>query len=288
MTDLVSVDWDEERLLALAAAAESRSEHPLGEAVVRHAGERGVVPPSVEGFQAAVGHGVTATVDRPVGGGRQRSSHEGAWGRRVRSPGRRRAARARGQDRGLRGGRRPSGRGARDRRHDQAGAADAVGELRQLGLEVAMVTGDNRRTAEAIARQAGIDRVLAEVLPDRKAERSRSFRPEAGVWRWWATGSTTHRRSPGRCRHRHRDRNGHRDGGFGPDPLSGDLRGVPKALELSRRTMRTIKQNLVRSVRLQRDAASPWPPACSTRSGECCSTRFSPRPRWLPPPSRSC
>ncbi len=214
VTDIVAAHGDADALLALAVAAEFRSEHPLGEAIVRHARERGIEPPSAEGFQAAVGHGVTGTVD----------------GRRV-MVGSARHMRELGID--------PSMLQADAERLEEDGktavyvdvgdepvgviaiadtikpeAAEAVAELERLGLEVAMMTGDNRRTAEAIGRQAGIGRVLAEVLPERKAEEIRRLggRPQGG------DGGRRHQRRPsarpGGRRHRDRDRDGHSDGGL--------------------------------------------------------------------------
>jgi Cu+-exporting ATPase len=246
VTDVVPTRGEAKDLLVLAAAAESRSEHPLGESIVRHARERGRDLPSVEDFRAAVGHGVTATVGgrrvvvgsarhmrelgidaTPLGGDAERLEEEGKTAVYVAVEG------------------------------EVAGviaiadtikpeAAEAVAELERLGLEVAMVTGDNRRTAEAIARRASIDRVLAEILPEHKAGEIKRLQQEGRRVAMVGDGIND---APALAQ---------ADVGIaigtGTDIameasdltlMSGDLRGVPKSLELSRQTMRTIKQNLV-------------------------------------------
>jgi len=246
VTDVLPARGEAAQLLALAAAAESRSEHPLGEAVVRHAGDRGVDLPHVEDFRAAVGHGITAAVG----------------GTRV-AVGSVRHMRDLGIDTAL--------LHADAERLEEQGktvvfvavageaagviaiadtikpeAAEAVAELQRLGLEVAMVTGDNRRTAEAIARQAGIDRVLAEVLPEHKAEEVRRLQQQGRRVAMVGDGIND---APALAQ---------ADVGIaigtGTDIameasdmtlMAGDLRGVPRALSLSGQTMRTIKQNLV-------------------------------------------
>ena len=246
VTDVVTSSLDAEVLLALAAGAESRSEHPLGEAVVRHSREQGVDVPAVDEFQASVGHGVTASVggqqvsigsarhleDSGIGverleGDAERLEEEGKTAVYVAVDGTAAGVIA------IADTLRPE-------------APDAVAELKRLGLEVAMVTGDNRRTAEAIARQAGIDRVLAQVLPDRKASEVQRLQSEGRRVAMVGDGIND---APALAQ---------ADVGVaigtGTDIameasdltlISGDLRGVAAALSLSRQTMRNIKQNLV-------------------------------------------
>jgi Cu+-exporting ATPase len=162
-------------ILQLAAAAEANSEHPLGEAIMRAAREQGVEIPSTEGFNSLPGRGVEARVSgrtillgnrklmaergADLGGLAQQAEALEQNGKTVMF-----LALAAGEHR-------PALAGlvaVADTLKEYS--AEAIQRLHQLGIEVAMLTGDNRRTAEAIARQVGIDRVLAEVLPQDKAE----------------------------------------------------------------------------------------------------------------------
>lgn len=236
----------DEHVLAVAAAAESRSEHPLGAAIVRDAAERGLEVGEAAGFQAAVGHGVTATLDRrPVAVGSARHLDElgidlvglANDARRLEEEGNTVVYVAAGDEAvgviAVADTLKPEAR-------------QAVAELKRLGLDVAMLTGDNRRTAAAIAAQAGIDRVLAEVLPDAKVGEVRRLQDQGQRVAMVGDGIND---APALA---------HADVGIaigtGTDIameasdmtiISGDLRQVAAAIELSRQTMRTIQQNLV-------------------------------------------
>ncbi|MEJ7695861.1 MAG: heavy metal translocating P-type ATPase [Candidatus Limnocylindrales bacterium] len=181
VTDIVRADGApaEDELLRLVAAAERGSEHPLGEAIVRFArDERGETLSDATTFEAVAGEGIAAVVD----------------GRQV-LVGRPAFLEARGMDPGsLRvaaeelaaGGKTPvfaavDGRAAAViaiADTVKAGSVEAVAELHRLGLHVVMLTGDNETTAKAIARQVGVDRVLADVRPDEKAAQVRKLQGE--------------------------------------------------------------------------------------------------------------
>jgi P-type Cu2+ transporter len=161
----------EEEALRIAAAVERDSEHPIARAVVRTARERGVAIPAATGFEAIAGHGVRARVDGrewrvggpnllrrdgiEIGPGLARFAEERAAGGQaviyLAGEGRAAAAFA------IADAVRPESR-------------EAVASLTAMGIEVVMLTGDARAVAEGVARELGITRVHAEVLPDRKAE----------------------------------------------------------------------------------------------------------------------
>jgi Cu2+-exporting ATPase len=172
VTDVVAADGvDPEELLSLVAAVERESEHPLAEAIVRYADTRGLPRRSAERFENVPGHGALAQIAsrRVVVGNRRLLEREGialdglAARRDSIAAGGRTAVLVAidGEPAGLIGI-------ADAPRETSAAAVDA---LHELGVDVVMLTGDNRATAERIARQLGIDTVIAEVLPGDKAAR---------------------------------------------------------------------------------------------------------------------
>lgn len=162
-------EGSDDQLLRLGAITEKNSEHPLGEAIVRGAEERGLVLADPESFNSIPGHGVEADVEgQPVLLGNRKLMRERgvdfgslmSQAERLESEGKTvMFVAVSGQAAGL--------IAVADTLKEYS--AEAIRRLHKLGIEVAMITGDNRRTAEAIARQVGIDRVLAEVLPQDKA-----------------------------------------------------------------------------------------------------------------------
>ena len=248
LTDLrVRGAFAEEAVLALAAAVEKRSEHPIGEAIVRAAREEhGLRLGAPTGFEAIAGHGVTAQVEEKqvaIGAARymERLGIEVA-------PDAREEARAFAGE-----GKTPLFVAVEGRLAAVLAVADPIKEttpaavhaLQDLGLQVAMITGDAQGTAEAIGHQLGIDEVQAEVLPDEKVQAVRRLQ-EAG--RSVAFAGDGINDAPALTQ---------ADVGLaigtGTDVAieagdivltSGDLRGIPNALALSKATLRNIKQNL--------------------------------------------
>ncbi|MDB4947689.1 MAG: copper-translocating P-type ATPase [Gemmatimonadetes bacterium] len=246
LTDVLPADGGSaDDLLRLAASAESGSEHPLGEAVVRGAGERGLVLVDATEFDAVAGHGVRATVGgRGVLLGNARLMREhgidvAPWNAR---------AEALADD-----GKTPVFAAVDGALAGMLAVADtprpeaaqAVAALRAMGMEIVMLTGDGRRTAEAVARRVGIDRVLAEVLPDGKAAEIRRLQGEGRKVGMVGDGIND---APALAQ---------ADVGIaigtGTDVamaaaditlIRGDLRGVATAVALSRATLRTVRQNL--------------------------------------------
>ncbi len=179
--ELVPVDTDEDDLLRLASAAEARSEHPLAQAIVDEAFERRLDVPTVDGFHSFTGRGVAASID-----GRRILVGRPAWlateGVDLTSLADRVSAL---EERGwtvvaVAAGSESLGLIALgdELRVD---AVQAVSAMHAVGLVPVMVTGDNRRTAELVARRAGIERVHAEVLPGEKAEIVRALQREGRV-----------------------------------------------------------------------------------------------------------
>jgi Cu+-exporting ATPase len=237
--------FDADEVLRLVASLENRSEHPIAEAIVEAAKHGGLTLAEADAFEATPGFGVAAMVDgRRVEAGADRFMVK--LGYDV-------AAFATDAERMGREGQSPLYAAVDGRLAAIIAVADpikqttpeAIAALHALGLKVTMITGDNRRTAEAIARRLGIDEVVAEVLPDGKVEAVK--RLAAGGRRVAFVGD------------------GINDApalaaadvglaiGTGTDVaiesadvvlMSGDLRGVANAIALSKATIRNIRQNL--------------------------------------------
>ncbi len=234
-----------DHLLRLAASVEQGSEHPLGEAIWAEAGNRALNLSQPEGFRAEVGHGVEAQVDDQqvlVGNLRMMNAREMALNglelqvERLQSEAK--TAMLVAVDGSVRGV-----IAVADTVKD--GSVDAVSQLHAMGLRVAMITGDNQHTAEAIAKQVGVDQVFSEVLPGDKAAEVKKLQEHGEIVAMVGDGIND---APALAQ---------ADVGIaigtGTDVamaaapvtlISGDLRGAPRAIDLSRRTLSTIKQNL--------------------------------------------
>ena len=255
VTDVVLAGWqgDEDTLLSLAASAEKGSEHPLGEAIVAAAGERGLSITEPDRFEAISGSGITATVDGHdllIGTPKLLEKHsialDGSLEIAERLQSEAKTAVTISVDGGM-----AAVLGISDTLKE--GAADAVRQLKSLGLQVGMITGDNQHTADAIARQVGIhsgngtegDLIKAEVLPGDKADVVKELQADGKIVAMVGDGIND---APALAQ---------ADVGIaigtGTDVaiaaapitlLGGDIRGVASAIHLSRRTLRTIRQNL--------------------------------------------
>jgi len=180
VTDVVAEDSD--GLLRLVASLERRSEHPIGEAIVRHAEERGLELPEPRDFEALAGRGVRGTVEgTPIIAGTLRLMEES--GIEIGPETSAGAEELFDQGKTLvyvsTGGKVVGLIAVADELKENA--PEAVARLKSMGLLVVMITGDNRRTAEAIAGRAGIDRFLAEVLPEDKVDVVRELQGEGLV-----------------------------------------------------------------------------------------------------------
>lgn len=245
VTDIVPLGVDEAALLRLAASAEMGSEHPIGRAVVEGARARGIALASPDTFEALKGRGIAARVDgQELVVGSPRLLRE--RGIDV-AEGEAELARLEGEAKTTMmvaaDGRLIGLLAVADPIKEEAAAAIAA--LHDLGLETAMLTGDNRRTAEAIARRAGIDHVVAEVLPDGKVAEIRRLQEVHGMVAMVGDGIND---APALTQ-----ANVGIAIGTGTDIaieaadvtlVRGDLWGVVSAVKLSRATFRKIRQNL--------------------------------------------
>ena len=246
LTDVVAADgFAEDELLAWTAALEKGSEHPLGEAIVRGAGARGLTLPDAVDFAAIPGHGVSGQVagQSILLGNLKLLRDRGIDADLLRADWERLAA----------DGKTPMYIAIDGRAAGLVAVADtlkedsteAIGALHDLGLEVVMITGDNERTALAIARQVGVDRVLADVLPQDKAHEIQKLQLEGKTVAMVGDGIND---APALAQ---------ADVGMaigtGTDVaieasditlIKGSLKGVVTAMEISRVTMRNVYQNL--------------------------------------------
>jgi Cu+-exporting ATPase len=235
----------ESHLLSLAASAERGSEHPLGEAVVQYAQEQQLPLPIPDAFEAIAGYGITAFVDghQILLGNLRLMEREavhlnGLGGKAEALQNQARTAMWLAVD-----GQASALIGVADMMKESS--REAVSKMRQMGLEVIMMTGDNAATAKAIGEQAGVDRVIAEVLPGDKAVHVAQLQQEGYVVAMVGDGIND---APALAQ---------ADVGMaigtGTDVametadvtlMRGDLRSVPQAIRLSKATLRNIRQNL--------------------------------------------
>ncbi len=247
LTDLVLAEGVERaELLGLVAAVEQQSEHPIAEAIVRAAAAEGAPRHDVEGFETITGYGVRAQVagrDVLIGADRL-MAREGIGTGPLAGDEARLAARGRSALFAAVDGTIAAVIAVAD--PVKPASAAAIAALHDMGLKVAMITGDQRATAEVIARETGIDTVIAGVLPEGKVAALDDLRAGGAKLAFVGDGIND---APALA---------HADVGIaigtGTDVaiesadvvlMSGDLRGVVNAVEVSRATLRNIRQNLV-------------------------------------------
>ncbi|MDR0851044.1 MAG: heavy metal translocating P-type ATPase [Clostridiales Family XIII bacterium] len=235
----------QDELLRITASAEMPSEHPLGQAIVKTAQEKGIVLAQAEGFQSITGRGIEAKIDGTavLAGNRKLMDERGISLSALETE----------SDRLAEEGKTPMYVALDGILAGIIAVADvvkpsskaAIESLHHLGIEVAMITGDNKKTADAIAKQVGIDVVLSEVLPQDKSEEVKKLQSEHKIVAMVGDGIND---APALVQ---------ADIGIaigsGTDVamesadivlMRSDLCDVPTAIDLSKRTIRNIKQNL--------------------------------------------
>jgi len=246
VTDIISVpSSSQEEILQLAASAEHGSEHPLGEAIVKAASEKKLKLSPASDFNAVPGHGIEALVEgkKLLLGNLKLIKNKGLSLNGLEEEANRLWEKGKtvmfialdSQVVGI----------IAVADTIKPNAKEALEEIHKMGVETVMLTGDNQRTAEAIAQEVGVDRILAEVLPEHKAQEVKKLQEEGKVVAMVGDGIND---APALAQ---------ADIGIaigtGTDVametgditlISGDLTGIVTAISLSKRTMRTIKQNL--------------------------------------------
>ncbi|MEG1829189.1 MAG: heavy metal translocating P-type ATPase, partial [Cellulosilyticaceae bacterium] len=245
VTDIITQGVSEEEILLLAASAEKGSEHPLGEAIVKEAEDRALVLKAIDNFNAIPGYGIEVTIDsKTILLGNKKLMVE----RQIDIEGL-----GQKSDQLAEEGKTPMYIAIEGKLGGIIAVADtvkpsskeAVKTLHKMGIQVAMITGDNKKTAEAIAKQVGIDIVLAEVLPEDKANEVKKLQKQGKIVAMVGDGIND---APALAR---------ADIGIaigsGTDVaiesadivlMRSDLKDVPTAIKLSKATIRNIKQNL--------------------------------------------
>ena len=246
VTDIVAYgNLSEDEMLQLAASAEKGSEHPLGEAIVNGAKVKGLQLQDGKNFNAIPGHGIQVEIDNHlvlIGNKKLMNKNNidinKALGRMEELEGEGKTAMLMAVDGNLAGI-----IAVADTVKETS--AEAIKRLKQMGIEVIMITGDNRRTAEAIAQQVGVDRVLAEVLPEDKSAEVEKLKNEGKIVAMVGDGIND---APALV--------AAHVGiaiGTGTDVaieaaditlMRGDLMGIVDTIRLSKQTMRKIRQNL--------------------------------------------
>jgi Cu+-exporting ATPase len=247
LTDFVLADGvDRAEALRLVASVEAQSEHPIAEAIVHSAKIDGIELAVVDAFDSITGYGVDATVEgrKVLVGADRLMTREGIDINPLAGEERRLAERGRTALYAAIDGKLAAVIAVAD--PVKPSSAAAIAALRERGIKVVMITGDKEETAKAIARETGIDHVVAGVLPDGKVAALDSLRAEGQLIAFVGDGIND---APALA---------HADVGIaigtGTDVaiesadvvlMSGDLRGVVNAIEVSRATMRNIRQNLI-------------------------------------------